>query len=120
MSKLYMEISLWKSNIHIQDASNCGFRPPPSKCRVFDFMGVPLYFGLAIWICMSLLNLRFFSNLIFWNFSMNTRVPTPFSTCRAFDFIGVSFYFGLPIWICMSFLNIRFASKLICSTHFVH
>ena len=35
------------------------FPPPPSMCRVLDFIGVSPYFGLTIWICMSFLNRRF-------------------------------------------------------------
>ena len=42
-----------------------GFLPPPSMCRVFCFVGVSLYFGLQILICMFFFKLRFFSNLIF-------------------------------------------------------
>ena len=41
-----------------------GFPPQPSTCRVLDFISVSLCFGLQIWICMSLLNLRCFSNLL--------------------------------------------------------
>ena len=37
---------------------------PPSTVRVFDFIGVPLYFGLSMWNCMSFVNLRCFANLM--------------------------------------------------------
>ena len=36
-----------------------GFLLPPSSCCVFDIISVSFYFGLPIWICMYLLNIRF-------------------------------------------------------------
>ena len=95
----------------------CWFLKPPSTGRVFDFIAGSLYFGLSIWICMSLLNLRFsqisFCAFLFPLIPMNLTFPTPSSTCRAFDFICVSLYVGLLIWMCMSFLNRR-SSQISC------
>ena len=100
------------------------FLPPPSTCRVVDFIGVSLYVGLMIWICMSLLNLRFLSNLICcMNFPMSTRFPTStinvpcFGFHRCFPLLWLT-YLDLYVFLRFLFSNLMFCINFPMNTRF--
>ena len=77
---------------------------------LFGFIGVSLYVGLQISICMSFLYSRFLKNrCVVLIVSWKRGFPLPPSSCRVFDIISVSLYFCLPIWMCMSFVNLFFS-----------
>ena len=107
--------------MHIRVFWNCWFFKPPSTGRVFDFIGVSLDFGLSIWICICLLNLRFsqFSCCAFmfhdflwtWDFPLHLQ-RVVFLMSYAFS-LYVDFTY-LDVYV---FFETTFFSNLMLSVH---